>query len=311
MRIKVAIVVLLLAITLGVVGAGVVYTTFNPTTNDPAVEEVDCTMTVMSFNVRTVNFEFNKNPNDDIELRSPLMLKKIAEVNPDLIGMQEYLFGHETFMKPELLKTYDFVGESRDGSFFGEMSAIYYKKERFELIDSYTYWVSETPEKMSLGWDATIYRVCTVAILKDKLNDKVIQFGNVHLDHIAKLARENGTKLVIDRAVQSEYPAIQVGDFNYGITNKNYKYCTENMDDTRLVAPGAITTSSYNGWNEETINDGGSPIDHIFVTKNDFNVYSYKVHAELIDGLFASDHFPVVAKIELKQTIYKNEIALA
>ena len=302
MKFKKAIVVILLVVTIGVVGANV-YVGLNSSNNDPTPQEVevDCTMTIMSFNVRTVNFDANRNPNDDIELRTPLMLKKIAEVDPDIIGMQEYLFGHETYMKPELIKKYGFVGQSRDGSYFGEMSAVFYKLERFELIDSYTYWVSETPEEMSLGWDATIFRVCTVAILKDKLNDRIIRFGNVHLDHIAKEAREKGTKLVIDRAVEDEYPAIQVGDFNYNTKNGNYEYCIKKMDDTRLVAPDAFTTSSYNGWDEEAINDGGLPIDHIFVTKGDFNVYSYKVHAELIDGLFASDHFPVVAKIELKQ----------
>lgn len=301
MRLKVTIVVLLVAITVGLVGVGL-YTGLNKTpTNEPEEpQKIDCTITVMSFNVRTINFGIEKNPNDDIDLRTPLMLKQIADANPDVIGVQEWMFAHEGTLKEELLKTYGFVGQSRDGSFFGEMSAIFYKLDRFELVDTHTYWLSETPEKLSLGWDATIYRVCTVAYLKDKLNDKIIRFGNVHMDHIAAVAREEGTKLVIDRAVADEYPAIQVGDFNYDIKHPNYQYCIKNMDDTRLVAPNAFTTATYNGWRDSYIMNGGDPIDHILVTKDDFNVYSYEVLSYKVDGWFASDHFPVVAKIELK-----------
>ena len=301
MRFKIAIVVLLVALTIGVVGASV-YSGLNPPYNDPIDEvvDVDCTITVMSFNVRTLNLSSDKDPNDNIDLRTPLMLKHIADANPDVIGMQEYLFAHEGAFKEELVKTYGFVGESRDGSFIGEMSAIFYKLDRFELVDSFTYWISETPEELSLGWDANIFRVCTVAILRDKLNDKIIRFGNVHLDHIAKVASEEGTKLVIDRAVASEYPAIQVGDFNYDITTSKYQYCIDKMDDTRLLAPNAVTTSSYNAWDNRKINDGGNPIDHIFVSKDLFDVYSYEVLSYKVDGLFSSDHFPVVAKIELK-----------
>ena len=299
MRFKLTIVVLLLAITLGLVGVGL-YKDLFATYEIEEPERVDCSITVMSFNVRTLNMGIVKDPNDDIELRTPLMLSQIADANPDLIGAQEWLFAHEGKFMKELLKTYEFIGESRDGTMFGEKSAIFYRKDRFELVDSYTYWVSETPEVMSLGWDATIYRVCTVAILKDLKNDKIIRFGNVHLDHIAPEASKNGTKLVIDRASESEYPAIQVGDFNYDITTDRYAYCIEKMDDTRLIAPNAVTTSSYNGWNKNKIADGGNPIDHIFVSKGDFNVYSYEVFSYLVDGLFASDHFPVVAKIELK-----------
>lgn len=298
MRLKVTIAVLLLAITTGLLGVGL-YTNFMPKEAEEP-EKIDCSFTVMSYNVRTLNMGIVKDPNDDIEFRTPLMLAQIADANPDIIGVQEWLFAHEGALKKELTKTYGFIGQSRDGTMFGEMSAIFYRLDRFELIDSYTYWVSETPEVLSLGWDATVYRVCTVAMLKDVKNGQIIRFGNVHLDHIARDARTNGTKLVIDRAVESEYPAIQVGDFNYDISTSMYKYCIENMDDTRLLAPGAVTTSSYNGWNKEKINDGGNPIDHIFVSKGDFNVYSYDVFDYLVDGWFASDHFPVVVKVELK-----------
>ena len=304
MRLKKTILVLLLALFVGVVGVGIVGCEKIDDSGEPnePLTKVDCSFTVMSYNVRTLNIDLSetRNPNDDISVRGPLMISEIRKADPDIIGVQEWLFAHEAAMLNELNDDYEYIAVSRDGSIIGEMCAILYKSERFELVDTHTYWVSETPEVKSKGWDAKLYRICTVANLKDKKNGKVIRFGNVHLDNVAKLASENGTKLVIDRAGASEYPAIQVGDFNYDITSKNYEYCIENMDDARLVAPNAFTTSTYNGWNEKKIMDGGNPIDHCLVTKDAFNILSYEVYSHKVDGLFASDHFPVVIKMELK-----------
>lgn len=299
MRFKIAMVVLLVAITISLVGVGVL-SDMNTPTSMGEEPKIDYSFSVMSFNVRTYSFDLIKNPNDDIDLRTPLILSQVSDANPDIIGMQEWTFMHEGVLLEELMKTYGFIAQSRDGSIFGEKCAIFYKLERFELVESYTYWVSETPEELSLGWDASIYRICTVAILKDKLSGETIRFGNVHLDHVATEARIKGTRLVIDRAVESEYPAIQVGDFNYDTFSTNYSYCVEQMEDARLLAPDAITTSSYNGWNDAKIADGGFPIDHVFLTKGAFEVYSYDVLDYKVDGLFASDHFALVVKLELK-----------
>ncbi|MBO5776635.1 MAG: endonuclease, partial [Clostridia bacterium] len=74
----------------------------------------------------------------------------------------------------------------------------------------------------------------------------------------------------------------------------------ENLDDTRLKAEGAVTMNSYNGWNKNKLEPKGLPIDHIFVSKGDFYVKNYKVCNYLLDGLFPSDHFPVIATIEVK-----------
>ena len=296
MRFKITISVVLLAITLSVCGAGVC----SAYVQDRDVTGVDESLTVMTFNVRTLNLDIKGNPNDDITLRTPLMLKQIAEADPDLIGMQEWLFAHEGDFLKGLQKNYGFIAVSRDGTIFGEKCAIFYKLERFELIDSYTYWISETPEVRSYGWDSSLYRICTTAVLKDLKSGKILRLSNVHLDHEGYEARKYGTELVVDNTADSEYPAILLGDFNYDTTHENYQYCIERLDDCRLVAPGAVTTVSYNGWKDEYLEIGGYPIDHIFVSKGDFKVYSYQVLNRKVDGLFTSDHFPIVVKLEIK-----------
>ncbi|MBQ8178434.1 MAG: endonuclease/exonuclease/phosphatase family protein [Clostridia bacterium] len=298
MRVKVTVVILLLALTISICGVGI-YLSFEPS-DIQDVEEVDYSIKVMSFNVRTLSLDLNRHPNDDVPLRAPLIIKQIGEENPDLIGCQEWTAAHEYNIVKELGETYGYIVVSRDGSVIGEMGAIFYKKERFELIETSNFWLSDTPDEISKGWDGGCHRICTSVILKDLKSGKTIQFSNTHLDNAGAVARKNGTKMVIENMTKSQYPSILVGDFNYNNDNANYKYCIERVDDARLLAEGAITTATYNGWNKIFLQEGGKPIDHIMLSKDAFNVSSYKVLNKLEDDLFASDHFAVVAVVEVK-----------
>lgn len=297
MRFKITIAVLLLALTFSVCGVGI----YVSLSDDSVVEEppVDYSFKVMSFNVRTLSIDLNRNPNDDIPLRAPLIIEQINDENPDLIGCQEWTFVHEVNIAKPLEEKYGYFAVSRDGSPFGEMGAILYKKERFELVESSNFWLSDTPEVISKGWDGGCHRICTTLILKDLKSGKNIQFSNTHLDNAGVEAREKGTKMVVDKVVNSELPAILVGDFNYNTDNYNYRYCIQNMDDARLIAPELIMTATYNGWDDRAIL-GGKPIDHIMLSKDDFNVRNYKVLNYKSQGLFASDHFAIVSVLEVK-----------
>ena len=297
MRFKITIAVLLLALTFSVCGVGI----YVSLSDDSVVEEppVDYSFKVMSFNVRTLSVDLNRNPNDDIPLRAPLIIEQINDENPDLIGCQEWTFVHEVNIAKPLEEKYGYFAVSRDGSPFGEMGAILYKKERFELVESSNFWLSDTPEVISKGWDGGCHRICTTLILKDLKSGKNIQFSNTHLDNAGVEAREKGTKMVVDKVVKSELPAILVGDFNYNTDNYNYRYCIQNMDDARLIAPELIMTATYNGWDDGAIL-GGKPIDHIMLSKDDFNVRNYKVLNYKSQGLFASDHFAIVSVLEVK-----------
>jgi endonuclease/exonuclease/phosphatase family metal-dependent hydrolase len=300
MRFRVTIVVVLLAITLSLVGVGVYNSNFKVEGSNEEIEEVDYSFKVMSFNVRTISLGLNDNPNDSIVLRAPLILEQIASENPDLIGCQEWTATHEKNVAKPLSEKYGYYAISRDGTPFGEMGAIFYKKERFELIESSTFWLSDTPSEVSLGWDGGCHRICSTVLLKDLKSGKTIEFNNTHLDNKGVEARENGTKLITAQVVESEYPSIVVGDFNYNTKNYNYTYCTERMDDARLLSEGAVTTVTYNGWDTSALNVGGYPIDHIMLKKDTFNVSGYKVLNYQIDNLFASDHFAIVAVVEVK-----------
>lgn len=256
---------------------------------------------VMTFNVRTFNLDNANNPNDSIPLRAPLMLKLIEDEAPDIIGVQEWLTFHEFELNETLLETYGYVGVGRlDGGIIGEMTAVFYRKKRFEMVSTDTFWLSETPDRPSVGWDANIPRICTTLILNDLESGKTISVSNTHLDHQGPLAREYGTKLVVERACESEHPAILMGDFNYDISHVNYQYCIDNMDDCRLQVDDAVTMNTLNSWRKDRLEPKGLPIDHIFVSKGDFNVKTYKVCNYLIDDLFPSDHFPVMVTVEVK-----------
>ncbi len=301
MRLRVTIAVVLLAITLSLVGVGV-YSSLDTAHNDPIVDEgtVDYSFKVMSFNVRTISVGLNENPNDNIVLRSPLILEQINAEDPDLIGCQEWTAVHEINVAKPLSDEYGYYAISRDGSPLGEMGAIFYKKERFELIEATTFWLSDTPNEISLGWDGGSRRICSTVLLKDLKSGKTIEFNNTHLDNQGVEAREKGTKLITAQVVNSQYPSIVVGDFNYNTSNRNYEYCVERMDDARLISEGAVTTATYNGWDRELLNVGGLPIDHIMLKKDTFKASGYKVLNYLVDDLFASDHFAIVVVVEVK-----------
>ena len=268
---------------------------------------------LMNFNVRvqpgkTSDYRVKY---DSVKDRAPLILKHIADANPDIICMQEWTGNHLLELRNELDKTYERKIFNRGDQY--ESLAILYKADRFEFVEQQIFWLSETPEKKSMGWDADCYRIYASVILRDKLTEKTFRVGTTHLD-LNLQAMENGRNMVVDFTAESEIPALVCGDFNFNNKSAMYEYCVSKLDDCRTLAPNAVTTASYNGYNypnnanhpdkvldaDNNVKDGfGYPIDQIFVTKSDFTVYSYDVLNYLIDGKFSSDHFPVVVEFSI------------
>ena len=117
----------------------------------------------------------------------------------------------------KLLPDYNYLGVGRDdGKESGEYAAIFYRKNRLEVEDSGNFWLSETPEKPSKGWDAACVRICTWALFKDKVTKKHFYVFNLHMDHIGITARREAAKLVISRmeSCKKGYPIVLTGDFN-------------------------------------------------------------------------------------------------
>lgn len=266
------------------------------------------TFKLMSFNMRVqVGKASDKRVEyDSVEERASLILKHIADADPDVICVQEWTGSHMIYVEPGLEETYEIISFER-GDF--ESAAILYKKDRFELVEKECFWLSETPDTPSKGWDASYPRIYSSLLLRDKKDGKVFRAGTTHID-IAKVAMGQQRKMVVDHTANSKEPALVCGDFNFDPTSALYLYCINTLNDCRALDPNAITTASYNGYNlvadspvldeEGNIKDGyGFPIDHVFVKRGAFTVHSYDVLNYLIDGKFSSDHFPVLVELSI------------
>lgn len=266
--------------------------------NKPIATEDHNSLVVMSYNIKTlmVDAEFF-NSELSINNRNSRILDKITSVMPDIFGLQEALSVHNDYISDNLVDTYDSVITYRSDTSKlppAESTAVYYKKDKFELLDSGTFWLSETPEVMSKGWDAGNYRICTYVKLKIKATDKVFCFYNTHLDFGAISVPES-VDLILSR-IDFDYPCILVGDFNFQSYTDYYQTITELMDDSRIIAEvteDGATTNSFKTEYPKKI------IDYCYLSKGDFTVSKYDVLDYDIEkyGSYASDHFPVCAYI--------------
>ena len=165
---------------------------------------------------------------------------------------------------------YAYFGEGRDGGEKGEHCAIFYRKERIELIEGGTFWLSPTPEKVSKGWDAKYPRICTWGLFRDKLSKVKFYIYNIHLDHRGVQARVESTKLIADYVAKhgKGTNAIVMGDFNVMQTSNSYKVLADSelFDDSYNVAKYRFApTGTFNGFNPKCFTT--HRIDHLFVSK--------------------------------------------
>ncbi len=206
------------------------------------------------------------------------------------------------------LPEYNAIGVGRiDGVDKGEYSVILYKKDRFNEIESGNFWLSETPEVVgSLGWDGACERIATWAILEDISSKKQFFFINTHLDHVGKVARQEGVTLLLDRAttLSKGLPIIMTGDFNATPDSDVIKHVTDVSNPEHLLHTKDIaveksgTEWTFHGFGRVPV-ERREFIDYVFVSK-DIKVAKHSVLPEKLDGKFISDHSVVVAQIEIK-----------
>lgn len=260
-------------------------------------------LNVMSFNIRY------DNPDDSLnnwQYRKDVAAQIIKDQKIDLLGTQEVLFNQLNDLK-ERLPEYNSIGVGReDGKEKGEYSAIFYKKDRFTEIKSGYFWLSETPEVAgSRGWDGACERIATWAILKDKEKGKELFFINTHLDHVGKVARREGTALLLQRVVglSEGLPIILTGDFNSRPGSEVVNYITNtgnpiHLADSRLIATEAVgEEGTFHAFGRYPRQNEGR-IDYIFVNDR-VKVNSYESLPEKLNNIFLSDHVPVVAHVEV------------
>lgn len=220
----------------------------------------------------------------------------------DIIGTQEG-FIHQL---NDLLEMpgFAFVGAGRDdGKSAGEHSAILYKTGLFELLDSGNFWLSETPDKPGLGWDATCCnRIASWALFRDKNSEKEFYVFNVHFDHQGVVARRESGKLMIEqiKEIAQRKPVICTGDFNSTPETEQIVGMSTLLNDAYEVSDmkpyGPVgTTNSF-----QFTAPMKKRIDYVFVSK-DFEVAKYAVLTDALDQRYPSDHLPVVASLRFRK----------
>lgn len=253
--------------------------------------------------VATYNLRYNE-PRDSINAwpnRKDWVRELIRFHDFELFGTQEGLIDQITYLAG--MEEYDYVGVGRDdGATAGEHSAIFYKKERFEVLDKGNFWLSETPGEPSFGWDATSHRrICSWAKMKDKRSGKPFYFFSVHFDHRGKVARVESARLILQKIkeIAGDMPVIFVGDLNSRPDSEAIAILDEALNDAYKVtqAPPYGPTGTTNGFNWNRT--GAARIDYIYTT-DQVEILKYGVLSDSRDQRFPSDHFPVVARIRIK-----------
>lgn len=251
---------------------------------------------VTSFNIRFDNPSDGSNSWDS---RKENVYSFLALKEPDIMGLQEVLNGQLEYLEKRL-SSYERIGVGRDdGLTEGEYAPILYKRDRFELIDSGNFWLSETPSEPSVGWDAVIKRICTYVVLEDTESNEQIHFYNTHFSHVGPEARSQSAQLIMDsiRSISDHCRVILTGDLNTRPNSSPYNIIIESgMKDSydSRIRFGPVGT--YNGF--DVFGPHTRRIDYIFF--RGFASKKYVTSSELIDRNYLSDHFPVSALLEYR-----------
>lgn len=257
-------------------------------------------ISVMSFNIRLSVNDTMDGDNNWI-YRKEAVVKMINDVSPDLFGIQEGVY-HQVCYMDDNLPQYGRYGVGRDdGLNDGEANAVFYKLERFDLVEKGTFWLSATPDTVSRGWDGACNRVVTWVRLKDKMaGGKDLLYFNTHFDHIGKVAREESGKLIVAKMKElssdKNTPVFLTGDFNANYNDPILIPIREIMGMAREVAPLSDTLNTFNNWGKVDLNGGNEIIDHIFY----YNAKPLKYETIIKDwGVnYISDHYPIIANFE-------------
>lgn len=254
----------------------------------------DNAVRVMSFNLLSQRFG-----KDAMFFRAGIAAQTVAEYYPDSFGVQEATGAWMLALK-SLLPEYAFVGRPRSLYPLDETCAVFYLKDKYDLVDSGTFWLSETPEKISKGWDGEFARVCSYVVLKNKLTGESYAHLNTHLDHMGSIARENSVRLILEK-VQSlgNLPVVVTGDFNFRQNSNLYKAITADiLSDAKFLAPDTMNSPTYHNFLPPEEQNPNIIIDFVFVTEN-IRPLKYKVITEGIKGRAVSDHYPIYADLIL------------
>ena len=245
-----------------------------------AVMQLSAQMLVGSYNIRY------KNGGDSVkgnvwEKRCQVICDQVNFMAPDIFGTQEVLHIQLVDMLAGL-DGYDYIGVGRDdGNMAGEYAAIFYKTNRLRLLDSGNFWLSETPDRPGLGWDAACVRICSWGKFAGQTatDDEAFFFFNLHMDHVGVVARREAAKLIVRKIseIAQGAPVIVTGDFNVDQNDEIYSIFTQSglLKDSYLASRLSFAENgTFNSFDTGLYTD--SRIDHIFVSPA-INVDAYGI----------------------------------
>ena len=248
------------------------------------------TLSVISFNIRMGE---GKDGTNSWQFRCPATIYMLRDKQPDIFGLQEAYDYQVLFIRENMLD-YKSVGVGReDGKHEGEHMSIFYNKKKISLLKWGTFWLSETPEKPSMGWDAACFRTATWALMKDKRSGHKFYYVNTHLDHVGKTAQKEGLALIVERIREINpegFPMVLTGDFNVESSDPVLTDLNKMMKDARVSAERTDSLNSFNGWGKSS-----SIIDYIYYSGFSSCPKFETVQKKYGDFPFISDHYPVRA----------------
>lgn len=255
-------------------------------------------LSLMTYNIRLDIASDGENawPN-----RKDYWASQVTFYEPNIFGIQEAL-PHQVTDIATMFPKYNYVGMGRDGNGKGESSNIFYQKNRFKVLQENTFWLSETPDKISKGWDAALNRVCTYALFKDSKTKQIFWVFNTHLDHMGELARTNSILLILSKIKTlngKNYPVFFMGDFNSEPNEERIINLKKEMLDSQDISKEKPfgPSGTFNGFkHSEAVT---KRIDYIFLSNdNPFKVEKYAVLSDSKDLKYPSDHLPVFIELE-------------
>ena len=250
---------------------------------------------VCTFNIR---YDSGVDGINSWENRKSLLVNYLNSEEIDIICLQEVLYHQYNYFKREF-EEYQAVGVGRnDGKTKGEFAPIFFKKNKFELLDKGTFWLSENPNKVgSKGWDADQPRIATWILLKEAKTSKRFIVVNTHFDNIGKVAKVNSADLLVRWVESQSLPVILTGDFNESPQSVSYDVIVgdNGIKDSYIIAKKRKGVDySFHNFNKIPV-EQRRKIDYVFV-KGVKKVKQVHIPREkALNGVFLSDHNPVLS----------------
>lgn len=257
------------------------------------------TLDILSFNIRY------DNPNDGENTwknRKSELVGLIDYYHPDFVGSQEGL-DHQIKYLDTLLQDYATIGVGReDGRTQGEYTAIFYDSTKYQLVQQNTFWLSETPDQVSIGWDAALERICTYGLFKEQSSKNLIYVFNAHFDHVGEVARKMSAKLILEKIeglTEKNSTLVLMGDLNCHPDSAPIVQLRSALSDGMEISqtPFYGPYGTFNAF--DSSHQLTERIDYIF-TQN-LRVLNYRhIDDKRKDKGFISDHLPILLKAKIK-----------